>query len=205
MQDSKELWVIECLAFLVFPPLNVSKVLNNCDDPESTLEEYLWSTIKWSAIRRGMPVPDYVYVIVMSILYTGSVPWWLWRSKLPCCELPMKPSSRELRSALSLYPVRNVALTFVALEELSAANNHMSSETDPAPLKPQMKPQPQWHLDWNLANDPAKPFLLTHWNCEMKSMCCFKLLTLWYYSYTVVDDNTGNVQKFLLLYVSTNI
>lgn len=37
-QDLKELWIVGCLAFLVFPPLNVSEVPNHCDNPKSTLE-----------------------------------------------------------------------------------------------------------------------------------------------------------------------
>lgn len=38
VRGSEELWVVGGLAFLFFPPLNVSEVSSHCDNPESPLE-----------------------------------------------------------------------------------------------------------------------------------------------------------------------
>lgn len=61
-------------------------------------------------------------------------------------------------------------------EEVNSANHHWGSlAVDPFPVRPQVKPQPGWPLDWCFVRDPEWE---NHKNCEVVSVCHFKLLSV---------------------------
>ena len=68
-----------------------------------------------------------LHSIVTSVLLGVSLPWWLWRSKLPCHELsPGKGHSKELRqTSRSSWSHQSVR------KDLNPADNHV----DPFPVK----------------------------------------------------------------------
>ena len=107
---------------------------------------------------------------------------WLWRSKLPCCTLPYM--TRGWGQPPADIQQGTWAHSLTTCKKLDVANHHGSLEAYPSLVKPQWHHSPDWHLDCSLVRPwSRRPSwvvlrLLTHWNCDMIHVCCFRQLHL---------------------------
>lgn len=81
--------------------------------------------------------------------------------------------ARNWRWHLGNFPQDTEAFSPTVCKELNVANNHVSLEIDPSPVKLQIRPQPWQYLDCSLIEDPVKPSpeLLIHRNFEVINVC----------------------------------
>ena len=96
-------------------------------------------------------------------------------------------ANKQLGTESDFWPTagKKYALSLTAHKDPSPANNHMGLEADSALAEP--LPEITDPADTLIAalrvpeaEDPAKPKLLSHGNCEKLSNCeWFKLLSLW--------------------------
>lgn len=122
--------------------------------------------------QRWQDVHDYVHVIMSHDIIMPckeTLPCWFWWSKL---------------HEEDMWQEASVALT-QSLHEMGALsptteNNHVSLEADSSSAKLQMRPEP-WPMPYS---SRVRPWIedwakLIYRNCEITSVCCFKLLGLW--------------------------
>lgn len=118
--------------------------------------------------------------MVTTILLGYPLPYWLWRSKLPSCGLPVE------RVGSQLAPSKKLRLLPVTCKELNSANSHVSLQADSSSVKPQMRPQP-WPTPWLKpcwrAQTPVINWIIKAYCLKMLCVLCFTATENWHRTY----------------------